>query len=1043
MDTNITIVEYDHSYAAAVADMWTRSGDSWGGFNIVTSAESVRQEEETSVYLNLYLAVAGDEVVGYCKLAQWMQDEGALYIAGLNVRPDMHGRKIGKALVLKTVERTIELGWGRLDLHTWAGNTKAVPLYKKTGFFWEERDSEVYCVNYIPAVLANPLVRDFFDHADWYTDSLRPIEVAPDGREENKFIYFTYTWEKEGKRLEMEFERRGRGLRRISRDGFDIELTVENRDLIFGSEYVAIFRFSNRSGHPLAVGVRGQDDRNIRFHYAATHTVDDGLEIRAPFHVGPIANEQSEWKTHPRVCAEITIGDRSALFAVGIVPKFPAAVQFRSPSLPILDNANAAGYLDVENNYTESADFTFRLENSDDIEFKEPVVRCLLEAGERKSIKVPVSVKRPTVYASLVKATAERKSGAAIDFKREIGGLFARSDGVYHGEMVEEGSKRAAVIGVGPVKARLVIEQDSRINELYVTRHGYTAGIRFFPFKIGKPYDDEFFRIPPEHIEFEECENGRQMRASYATGRFPGLNVTMYVQIDFAGCVSRWFAVKNNGDTPLANEIFVQEDFRTDPGDILLPFDGRMLEARTETPGDFWYWDGERLNENWVYSRRHGETVGLFWEKNASVATGEWFLSAEHRIGTIHPGQAKLSPVVTAAIGVFQSWGECRDFALGRVSDRTPEEESLEISVNSHNPFVKPVFAVKLIEHKQKVFDGSIGIKIDDEAGESNKKIFDRQEALRQTEFTCDIDGSKQIGVVNIDIDLIPIGYRRKRAVFPISGGAVTAETVRQDGFETICVSNGCISIRSAPGYAPGIISCVYNGNEWLDSGFPKYEPKDWWNPWIGGILFSPDEMDARPLLREKADIKVVEKKDTKGNCWKGVKCTVRFAGHDGFRGLVLEQYYMMLPDIPLLFSQVVIRQSTGKFFEKWKIHGGFCFCGSSSTSDIRFEYLNRLRQRAGLSSGYEEIVVNPESCVMVSDNNLDEKAILFLDRRRARITAETQKHSAILNTYDEITCEDGSIAAAPAKFLLFSDRWIEEEWLADLRYIDLCYPDD
>ena len=96
MKHEFKIIEYDHSYAPAVADMWTRSGDSWGGFNIETSPETVRIEEETSVHVNLYLAIVNEEVVGYCKIAKWTQDEGVLYVASLNVRPDMHGKKSAK-----------------------------------------------------------------------------------------------------------------------------------------------------------------------------------------------------------------------------------------------------------------------------------------------------------------------------------------------------------------------------------------------------------------------------------------------------------------------------------------------------------------------------------------------------------------------------------------------------------------------------------------------------------------------------------------------------------------------------------------------------------------------------------------------------------------------------------------------------------------------------------------------------------------------------------------------------------------------------------
>ena len=64
--------------------------------------------------------------------SKYQYDENTLYIRLLNVRYDLHGMgHWKKALVCKCVERTKELGWPRLDLFTWLGNTKSLPLYKK------------------------------------------------------------------------------------------------------------------------------------------------------------------------------------------------------------------------------------------------------------------------------------------------------------------------------------------------------------------------------------------------------------------------------------------------------------------------------------------------------------------------------------------------------------------------------------------------------------------------------------------------------------------------------------------------------------------------------------------------------------------------------------------------------------------------------------------------------------------------------------------------------------------------------------------------
>jgi hypothetical protein len=135
-----------------------------------------------------------------------------LYVELLNVRPDYHGRKIGKMLVLQAVQKTIELGWPRIDLFTWPGNVKAVPLYKKCGFFWAKREDSTHLLNFIPTVLQTEVLQDYFKDIDWYEDSARTIEVKPDGRKENNFNYFEYLWEKAGRQLRVEFEQTGRGI---------------------------------------------------------------------------------------------------------------------------------------------------------------------------------------------------------------------------------------------------------------------------------------------------------------------------------------------------------------------------------------------------------------------------------------------------------------------------------------------------------------------------------------------------------------------------------------------------------------------------------------------------------------------------------------------------------------------------------------------------------------------------------------------------------------------------------------------------------------
>ncbi|MBP8705741.1 MAG: GNAT family N-acetyltransferase, partial [Candidatus Cloacimonas sp.] len=147
----ITIVEYHPSYAKAIAEMWNNSSEGWNGRVFNSTEEKVLQQESGTQYLNLYLAVENEKVIGYAKLTRYVEEKGVAYIEMLSVLPSYHGKGIGKELVQKCVLRAAELGYERIDLFTWSANLKAVPLYKKCGFFWERMETQVtHLMNFLP-----------------------------------------------------------------------------------------------------------------------------------------------------------------------------------------------------------------------------------------------------------------------------------------------------------------------------------------------------------------------------------------------------------------------------------------------------------------------------------------------------------------------------------------------------------------------------------------------------------------------------------------------------------------------------------------------------------------------------------------------------------------------------------------------------------------------------------------------------------------------------------------------------------------------------
>lgn len=237
MTVPIRFEEYRSPHAGSVADMWRDSREGWPpGFlgSSVFTAESVDAEERASGRLFTVLALQGERVVGFCRTTPWGGEPEAAYVGLLSVVPDLHGKKIGRDLLLDAVSRSAGMGYRRIDLNTWPANMKAMPLYKKTGFFWVP-DTQVYMQNYMPYLMRRPEVMEFLDGDDWYGCLERCLSLEPDeertasGRE-----VFTYILRRNGQVLRAEFDRRGRILSGLHTPKIDISVELDPGPVYFG-----------------------------------------------------------------------------------------------------------------------------------------------------------------------------------------------------------------------------------------------------------------------------------------------------------------------------------------------------------------------------------------------------------------------------------------------------------------------------------------------------------------------------------------------------------------------------------------------------------------------------------------------------------------------------------------------------------------------------------------------------------------------------------------------------------------------------------------
>lgn len=1020
----ITIVEYNPALARQLADMWNRSGDNWGGFSSVMTELMVLDEQAASSALHVYLAMDGDEVVGYCSLFEYREDEGSLYIQTLNVRPDYHNRKIGKMLVLECVKRTVELGWPRLDLYTWPGNTKAVPLYKKCGFFWERRDDTTHLMNFIPTVLTTEAVRDFFTRAHWYEDAKRVIQIEPDGRLERDYDLYEYLWEKDGETLRMEFERRGRGLRLIETDDYLISASVEAQQVIFGRGYSVTFEAVNRSGKPLCVEIRGCDDKNIRFDLAERVSVSDRVLVKGTFFVDEIKEEINTFRTQPAVAADLTINGLRASFRLGIIPKFPAKIQLKVPGNEMMKGLRNTLYLDIESSLPVDADFAFNLPSSDAVRFLREEICLSLPAKGRESIAIPYIAEEYTFYEAPVPVNIVMADGERMQFTKMLSATFTGRTGSFGGELDDKW-----VIVNGAYKMELF--KQSNIRRLSAKMNVYNSELSAVYPKLGKPFSSEFSKKRPERVEIFEEGSAMIMRVTYRSEEFAGIEVTSVTKLYGSGVAENWTEVFNTNDRPTDAGLHLLQGIDYPICGMVIPYNGKFVTVTNSSVSEFNSFELSNFTENWLFTQREYGIRGLVWPEGTLRIVYD--PQMEHALGVIPALSRVRTEPFYLAVGGFQNWREFRSFALGgKKLDAETVTDYIEVTVNGGNPFVGEEFSVSVADHRVAHFDGEISLtgEMISPAGQ----FFTNEEAIRVAGFDLRWEKEGTQGRLQAHLDLNPAVYTEERYLFKRGRGSVAETLEREAGLEVWSADNGILRIKAGPDFGPLLYSMTYEGREWLDSSFPKAGPLSWFNPWFGGISRVPRGFNRRSLEVEPRTCEFVEKVDSCGNRWKGIRVNMTIKDVPEYRGLTISHHYLLLPGVPVLCYTTELVQNTGTLLNEASFLTEL-FVKPDDTDIRRTWFATKdlkgklIRYKSGLIAN-DIMTTTP---LLFGGEGREEKLYVYQSRNPIAGVGSNNKDTNFAFLYHQVTAEQGRSLYLPPIFFIFTDEYIPEEMLNDL----------
>jgi len=941
--------------------MWAKSGDDWGGDSGIRTPRQIIDEHATAANYNVYLALDGDAVVGYCSFSRYYYDADTTYIPLLNVQSDYQGKGIGKALVLQCVERTIELGYPRIDLYTWAGNTAAVPLYKKCGYLWEDRPNSTHLTNFIPTVLK--LFPEFFAKADWYADSTRVIETKPDGVMVNEFECFGYSWAKGDEILAIGFERSGKRIRLVETGDYKIEFIAENHKLAFGLGYDCTFTIENKTDKPLQLKITGRNEENITFDYKLDENIPTGRhEYKGRFRVGAITEPQDVWRVHPCLRADVEVGGHVIPFGLGIESCFPLDVYLHNECQVSQIGVAKDSYINITSNLPKDATVRLTLPDNPITEFADTTHTIQIKERRKASVKLS-AITRGIGYQPLpvtYKITLE--DGTQLSFEKPL-------HITNHNLTCAFGYEKDTVSGIanGP----WYLEMDKHDNNEVGLYHilGIDPGeICLDPPKLGKPYDDEFNLLKPA---IRSYQNGPEMvmEAEFVSEKFSGMAVIQLITLTASGVITRRYRVENRSATP--RSIMLNDPILIPIGrDTHFSYNGKITTTKEGLTVDETIFglediDTEKWSENWIFEANGRNPRGICWPPEYKPAV-KWgcFLSFEVEINELAAGQSHETQPVTIAYGMFTRANDFRNYAMG-IYNREPLEMAypLEVKTNDYNPFVTgKVLTVELFNNRSTILEGEVSIDSPDglfapqcqtntDEGEATAgNIFELPIGTAGKEGAGNYLPTDGIALARLILDIAIYKKSYHRALF-FPAGEIT-QRVEDDSH---IVSNGRITFKASAAYASALYSLTtgpdHAPTEWLESRYPNHEPYAWYNPFIGGIQIDPSGMNPLTVIKEKVTARFAQMPDNHGNMWQGICTTMTVTEFEKLKGAIYETYYLTLPGLPIVCCFFRFINETGVINGATESIVSYLRV-SDELSDVRIECTNpemrRHNQRAG-----------------------------------------------------------------------------------------------
>ena len=919
--------------AERMARFMNESGQGWpdGGWDPRTPEEIEREFRESRV-MGAFVAEVGDRVVAFCNVAARPGERNRAYIPFLNAHPDFHGKGFGKAVLLSSVERVYDEGIARVDLHTWPGNLKAVPLYKKSGFMWApDHPWGVLMQNFTPGARRHPVAQAYFRKHDWYRTMKRDLRLVADEHCRGKVKVYPYEWEAGGDRLRMVYDRQSWGLLEIENNDFLVASYLEDEKLVAGLPHTIRWRVVNHGSRPLEVALVASGDEGITLDHKQIMQVEGRAEAAAEFEIDPEIAEKDKEPRAQIVRSDIIVNGMPIRLEAGFEVK--QAVHFGTDKVSGFLRPGRAQSLVVQcsSELDRPARARVRIRGAAGAGVKP--ASATVELPARGSTELPIEVTAAETGVAHLRAEAEvTLKGRKLKPKAGDLYLHAGAPGQVLGR-VEHDTVYLESAGLSASISRRGgwLRVDDKARNLWQVA-GMPAP------QIGPPFAwEDFFESRCEaRIEHEP---GRVVAIlSTPSAYHPGLWLERRIALSNLPLVEVRDTLING--SPARVEVRLRSPVQL-RGDRVAMMTAKGIVRDTGRGGGRWPGEhrlgdkGSDWPEGWIANEDpEGITAGLLWERADRVeGNGGWNM-IEQALPAVKPGQsAQAGPLfIFAGDGDFFTvrrwWQRLFGPMVVREQRRPKTRVAFEFGLRP-DPLV-----LHGREARAKLAADSLGqLKL------QGKLSLSAPEGLRVRPRSMDFrnvsakrGAAGQVAVsrsASLPEGAYPVEctgrldraiYRERNWVIAL-GDASAKVTVARAGErgELFQIGNGVLALTVAPGFQGSAISLERAGAQLLRSAYPEARSLAWENPWFGGIQPGLGSV-GRELFKERFTAREVERRGRQGILWRGLRLTCS-PKEDRGRNDRLALDYLLAPGSDIL--AVVVRTTRRTGTSGW-IEGGF-----------------------------------------------------------------------------------------------------------------------